>query len=95
MDMSPTTMMGMSSITMVIMVVTMMVVSCGATDTGRRHPRRSANVRMLEGRRSVVQRRFGPFTASTTHGTMRHGSPEKIKRTGFDALRQGHVRRSD
>jgi hypothetical protein len=36
MDMSPTTMMGISSTTMVIMVVTMMVVSRGAADTGRR-----------------------------------------------------------
>jgi hypothetical protein len=52
-------------------VVTMMLVSHGAKDTGRRHSRRSANVRMLEGRHSVVQRRFRPFIPSTTHGTMR------------------------
>jgi hypothetical protein len=71
MDMSPTTMMGTSSTTMVIMVVPMKVVRRGATDTGRRHSRRSANVRMLEGRHSVVQRRFRPFIPSTTHGTMR------------------------
>ena len=56
---------------MVIIVVTMMLVSCGATDTGRRHSRCSANVWMLEGRHSVVRCRFRSFIPSTTHGMMR------------------------
>jgi hypothetical protein len=47
------------------------VVGRGATDTVRRHSRRSADGRMLEGRHSVVQRRFRPFIPSTRHGTVR------------------------